>query len=122
MEARESRESSCCRPRWRGRARNWLEARACASSRAHPVSSPGAARGRLRAASLGAAQRGGLSAAERQRRVSPGPKGPEKGFAGRLGAGGGRVTPSPVLYLLRFTFGCRGQVELERWSRGDLPC
>lgn len=42
MEARESRESSCCRPRWRGRARNWLEARACASSRAHPVSSPGA--------------------------------------------------------------------------------
>uniref|UniRef100_A0A4W2CKF1 Secretory carrier-associated membrane protein n=1 Tax=Bos indicus x Bos taurus TaxID=30522 RepID=A0A4W2CKF1_BOBOX len=34
VKARESRENSCCRPRWRGRARNWPEARACASARA----------------------------------------------------------------------------------------
>ncbi|XP_004407885.1 PREDICTED: LOW QUALITY PROTEIN: secretory carrier-associated membrane protein 5 [Odobenus rosmarus divergens] len=57
------------------------------SARALPAPSPGAARGRLRAASLGeAAQRCGLSATERQRRVRTKRRGQAAGPAGAIRA------------------------------------
>ncbi|CAI9157855.1 unnamed protein product [Rangifer tarandus platyrhynchus] len=58
--------------------------RARARARAYPASSPGAARGRLRAASLGAGQRGGLSAAERERRFETKRRGQAAGPAGAI--------------------------------------
>ncbi|XP_025127565.2 secretory carrier-associated membrane protein 5 [Bubalus bubalis] len=65
-------------------ARGTVLRRARARARAHPASSPGAARSRLRAASLGAAQRGGLSAAERQRRFETKKRGQAAGPAGAI--------------------------------------
>nr|XP_020729275.1 secretory carrier-associated membrane protein 5 [Odocoileus virginianus texanus] len=58
--------------------------RARARARAYPASRPGAARGRLRAASLGAGQRCGLSAAERQRRFETKRCGQAAGPAGAI--------------------------------------
>ncbi|XP_014635902.1 PREDICTED: secretory carrier-associated membrane protein 5 [Ceratotherium simum simum] len=81
--AQESRESGCCRLGQRGRAKSRLEVRAYAL--------PPPAPERLAAGSaphrwvqLGAAQRGGLSAAERQRRFRTKRCGQATGLAGAI--------------------------------------
>lgn len=122
VEARESRESSCCRRRWRGRARNWPKARACASARVPRLqprsrSRPAPSRiARCRAARWPFLSR--TTAAGESRALGP-REGlcREVGRRWRVGHPISSFVPA-TLHLWMQEAGRAGEVE----SRGDLPC